>query len=126
MLVPTLAPMLVPVPLPAPVRYMRGALASTHAEQVELLDSLLRSVSHQTRRAMRRTMRTIWTRFVYARCFLDADDFLPAHSGRQLPRTFLSTPTLEKLGVATSRGAPDAFDTIMLELAKRKVMPLAT
>ena len=99
-----------------------SAFAIRVAEKdVELVDSLLRSVRLETRRAMREAMFRIWTRFVYARSFLDADGFLPHHaaSGRELPTGFLQEPALAKLRTVVDHGAPDAFDTIMMALDAR-------
>ena len=89
---------------------------------VEKLDAILRSIGARTRRRMRAEMRRLWTRFVYARAFLDADAFLPASRTAELPRDHLvNEPALVGLHAAVEgRGAPDAFETIMLELAARK------
>ena len=98
-----------------------SAFAVRVAEKdVEQLDAILRSVLPATRRAMREAMFRIWTRFVYARSFLDTDGFLPRHPTRTLPTDFLREPALAKLQTAVDHGAPDAFDTIMLALATRR------
>ena len=91
--------------------------------QVEEIDAILRSVSQERRAAMRLAMRRLWTRFIYARSFLDSDTYLggpPATGGRRvLPRDHLQESSLRGLGHAVEQGAPDALDTIMLELALR-------
>ena len=94
---------------------------------VEQIDAILRSVPSEVRRAMRLAMRRIWTRFVYARSFVDADAYLGGGSSgvtasserRVLPRSFLQDPPVRSVADAMNRGAPDALDTIMLELALR-------
>ena len=97
------------------------------------LDAILKSVSQSTRGEMRLAMRRLWMRFIYARSFVDADSYLGVpppsaapleedHSeGRRrvLPRAFLDQPSLRGVSYAAERGAPDALDTIMLELATR-------
>ena len=96
--------------------------------QVEEMDAILRSVSRERRAAMRAAMRRLWTRFIYTRSFLDADAYLggpaptPAGSDdgrRVLPRAHLQESTFQGLSHAVERGAPDALETIMLELALR-------
>ena len=98
-------------------------------QDVERLDMILRSVSLATRRDMREVMRTIWPRFVYARSFLDAETYLPPRrtpsgglvgGARVLDRQHVLKPPLNALASwLGTRGAPDAFDTLMLELATR-------
>ena len=84
---------------------------------VEQLDTILRAVTHRTRRRMRAEMKRLWVRFTYARSFLDVDAYLPP--GRR--RDHLEGRTLAGLRTAVDeRGAPDAFDTIMLELVARR------
>ena len=62
-------------------------------------------------------MRRLWTRFVYARSLLDADAYLPR---AELPRDHLSERPLAALQAEGARGAPDAFDTIVHELVRRR------
>ena len=89
--------------------------------QVERLDSILRSVSAASQHAMRLAMSTLWTRFVYARSLLDADEFLPHHGTRVLPRDgVFQHKAMQALRSMTEGGAPDAFETIMLALALRR------
>ena len=73
-------------------------------------------------------------RFVYARSLVDADAYLPTpHNGQDdrpgglgrpprpsLPRDHLRAPPLRHIAAQMDAGAPDALDTIMLELALRK------
>ena len=54
---------------------------------------------------------------MYVRSFLDADAYLP----ERLPRDHLRDPPLVALkSVVEAKEAPDAVDTIMLELAARR------
>ena len=105
-----------------------SAFAIRIAEKdVEQLDGLLRSVLPSTRRSMGEAMEQLWTRFVYAKSFLEADRFLPSHPTRTLPTDFLKdNPALVKLQAVVDGGAPDAFDTIMLTLATRGGAPART
>jgi hypothetical protein len=109
------------MPFETSLNYSSFALRVAEKD-VEQLDRLLRSVSVATRTAMREAMGRLWVRFVYARALLDADAHLPQRLG--LPRDHLSTPALRGLHAAVFEGAPDAFDTIMLELEARRVARL--
>ena len=82
---------------------------------VEELDRILRSVSPHTQSEMRKAMRGIWTRFIYARSFLEAQSFL----GTRLPHDHLESTPFKMLAAATSLGGADAFESIMFELVVR-------
>lgn len=91
---------------------------------VERLDEILRGTPAAERAAMRARLAEIWTRFTYARAVTGAAQFL---SRPELPRDFLHAPPVRALKRELRRGAPDAFDTIMLALASRLVRgPLRT
>ena len=113
------------LPFETSLNYSSFAIRVREAD-VEQIDAILRSVPSEVRRAMRLAMRRIWTRFVYARSFVDADAYLGGGSSvtasserRVLPRSFLQDPPVRSVAHAMNRGAPDALDTIMLELALR-------
>ena len=113
------------LPFETSLNYSSFAIRVREAD-VEQIDAILRSVPSEVRRAMRLAMRRIWTRFVYARSFVDADAYLGGGSSvtasserRVLPRSFLQDPPVRSVADAMNRGAPDALDTIMLELALR-------
>ena len=104
----------VQMPFESLLNYSAFALRVPESD-VERLDEILRSVDTRTRRRMRAEMRRIWVRFTYARSFLDADAYLPP----RLPRDHLREPALVALRAVAERGAPDAFDTLMLALHDR-------
>ena len=106
------------MPFETLLNYSSFAIRVSEAE-VEHLDDILRSVTVDTRRTMRRAMRHVWTRFTYSRSFLDVNGYLPSHSTRTLPHSPLEDDTIARMKQLDDRGAPDAFDTIMLWLATR-------
>lgn len=81
---------------------------------VERTDAILRNISVQTRRKMRKVMGRIWLRFTYSQAVLDARNFLA-----RLPHDYLEAEPLPALREAMDQfgpSVPDALDTIMMAL----------
>lgn len=115
------------MPFETSLNYSSFSIRVAEAD-VEQLDGILRSVGTATRRAMRAVMRRLWTRFTYARSHLDVEAYLPQRhaadtadrGARVLPREHVHEPPLSALAALVDGGAPDAFDTIFVELEARR------